>query len=146
MTLTTSAMLAKRYSPSGIIPTSDAIMDTTLSCMVEPMTKCCCKNSRIPIGIMAMPIIRTRRSKERIISVCVFLRDAFASNISCAAKDDSPTFVSVAYPFPETTKLPEYSISPGFFTTSSASPVISASLTRRLPFSTTASAQIWFPA
>ena len=47
---------------------------------------------------------------------------------------------------PETTKEPERSLSPGFFSTGSASPVIMASFTVTVPERTRASALIWSPA
>ena len=39
LTLTTSATLASRYNPSGIMPTSDATIDTTLFFIVCPRKK-----------------------------------------------------------------------------------------------------------
>ena len=99
----------------------------------------------MPIGIIAIPITFTSLSRERIISVCCFFLDAFASSVIFDAYDESPTFSRTARHSPDTTKLPDNSISPFFFVISSDSPVTSDSLTLTIPSTTTASAQIWFP-
>ena len=57
-----------------------------------------------------------------------------------------PTFSSLAWHCPDTTKLPDISSSPFFFTISSDSPVSSDSFTCTSPAQTSASAHIWLPA
>ena len=47
--------------------------------------------------------------------------------------------------YPETIKLPDSNISPLFFITVSASPVIKDSLTSTLPYKITESTTTWFP-
>ena len=69
LTLTTKATLASRYRPSGIIPTSEATIDTTLFFIVCPRKKWLCTYIIIPSGTITTPIIFTRLSKDFIISV-----------------------------------------------------------------------------
>ena len=79
------------------------------------------QNINMPIGIIAIPITFTSLSRERIISVCCFFLDAFASRVIFDAYDESPTFSRTAKHSPDTTKLPDNSISPFFFVISSDS-------------------------
>ena len=146
LTLTTSATLARRYKPSGIIPTSDATIDTTLFLIECPRKKWLCTYIIIPRGTMTIPIILTRLSSDFIIVVCCFFFPAFASSASFAAYEECPTLVSIALHSPDTTKLPERSISPLFFITSSDSPVMSDSFTLTHPSARIASALSWLPA
>ena len=69
-----------------------------------------------------------------------------ASPASCAAYDAAPTRSSCARHVPETTKLPDRSVSPSRFSTGSASPVMSDSFTSACPHTTVPSAQISSPA
>ena len=146
ITLTTSATLASRYSPSGIIPTREATIESILLFIEPPTANLLCKNSPAPIGIIRTPIVLTSLSRDCIISVLCFFRPAFASIASFAAYASRPTFVSTALHSPDTIKLPESNISPAFLTTSSDSPVTNDSLTRTNPSTRIASALSWFPA
>ena len=102
LTLTTKATLASRYRPSGIIPTSEATIDTTLFFIVCPRKKWLCTYIIIPSGTITTPIILTRLSKDFIISVFFFLRPALASNASLAAYALCPTCVRTALHSPDT--------------------------------------------
>ena len=99
----------------------------------------------MPMGTRAMPMKRISRSNDRIISDFFAPGWSFACRESWAASLASPTAVSSARPRPETTKEPEWRMSPGCFSTLSASPVSKDSSAHRAPSRKTASAQIWSP-
>ena len=82
ITDTTIATLARRYRPSGIIPRIAATMPVTLSFIVAPEKKYCCKNRIAPIGKMITPTVCTRRFNARIISDCSPSFVCVACNIS----------------------------------------------------------------
>ena len=86
-------------------------------------------NMIMPRGMTLKPIHLTRFVSERIISDWRGCLAALASMVSLAAKESAPTAVSWARQMPFITKLPDSSLSPGFFNISSDSPVTSASLT-----------------
>ena len=105
-----------------------------------------CHSKSRPIGIIHTPTIFKRLSSALIISDCSPEPIDLASSVSFDIYESLPTFSSLARHSPDTTKLPLISESPLFFTISSDSPVRSASFTRTLPDTTTASAHIWLPA
>ena len=98
-----------------------------------------------PTGTRAMPRNRMSLSKDRVISVFLAWGLCLASWASLAAKQCSPTSVSSARPRPARTMLPEWTGSPGFFSTLSSSPVRRDSSTNRVPMRRMPSAQIWSP-
>ena len=59
-----------RYSPSGIMPMSEATVATTPSETLRSSQTISLMAMSMPKGMMAMPIIWTRRVRERIISDC----------------------------------------------------------------------------
>ena len=81
-TLTTSATLVSRYSPSGIMPSTAATMDRTLSRKEAPESTYCCTNRKIPMGTMRMPTTPTNRSRVRSISERCLVSVALASRVS----------------------------------------------------------------
>ena len=110
------------------------------------MVTACWNTIRPPTGIIIIPTNLTSLSREAIISESSLCRSLVASLVRREMYESAPTAVSTAAASPDTTKLPDSSLSPGAFAISSASPVSSASFTCTLPSSTRASAGIWLPA
>ena len=92
--LTASATLASRYNPSGIIPITAATIDTMLSRNVSWLKKNPWTNSRVPIGIKAIPTNLTSLSRERIISdfspflIALALKTTISSNTKSSESMD----------------------------------------------------------
>lgn len=81
-TLTASATLARRYSPSGIMPMTAATMETMLLVKAASAKKNCCTKSRTPMGMIRIPTTPTSLSRMRSISDCSSWFMAFASSVS----------------------------------------------------------------
>ena len=84
-TLTASATLVSRYSPSGIIPMRAATVAFTEACRPISSTRNCLINSAIPRGTMTMPMTRITLSRDAIISEAPGFASFFASSVSFAA-------------------------------------------------------------
>jgi len=106
---------------------------------------CCTKyftqNRITPIGTMMLAITLTINIKERQISLFGFLK-YFAPALIFVAKLSIPTCSTCAFALPDTTKLPDITLSPTFLSIASGSPVIRLSFTSTLPSTMKESAQI----
>ena len=128
----------RRIRPSGIILISEATVLVTATSGVVSGTRKRAQSRRTPIGIsiieiyLTMLFIIVKSLESAVFMVC-------ALDSSLLMKFSAPTAVTVALHVPETIKLPEINLSPGFLRTLSCSPVIKDSLTSTLPCSICAS-------
>lgn len=144
MVASASTLEVRRISPSGIILIRAATVLVTATSVVVSGTRKRAQRRRAPIGI---------RAKEMYLTILFMIVKSlelavlivWAVDSSLLIKLSAPTAVTTALQVPETTKLPEVSLSPGCLVILSASPVIKASLTSMLPETTLLSTRIWSP-
>ena len=142
--LTAITTLVRRYSPSGIIPISAAAVLTIARLVGCSEIMMEFTNSPMATGTIHTASTFIIVSSALSITLLFFLR-YLAPAVIFEAKFSFPTLWTLAFTFPEITKLPDIISSPIFFRTGSLSPVIRLSFTSHSPSTRIQSEQIWRP-